>query len=134
MTKTFTPQFDQRQPGLVNGYTRHEPDAVLVGGLPRLAIQQAVQAMNDGPPIIPRELPPQSNLIDLDTLAADLHRDGYCIWLRFDGEEFAVDLLCGVDVLPGYLPRPRGRAATAQEAVAAAMADRERIVRELKKK
>ncbi len=73
-------------------------------------------------------LPPQSNLVDLDTLAADLHADGFCIWLRFDGEEFVVDLLCGVDRLPGNQPRPRGRGMTAAAAIEAAVKDKAEIL------
>jgi hypothetical protein len=74
-------------------------------------------------------LPPQSNLVDLDTLAAELHADGFCLWLRFDGEEFAVELACGVGRLAGNQPRPRGRGATAAAAIAAAVADKAEVLR-----
>lgn len=78
-------------------------------------------------------LPPHSNLIDLDGIAADLHREGFSLWLRFDGEEFLAELLCGVSVLPANEPRPRGRAVAAGDAVAAALKDRAEIFKRLKK-
>jgi|GEM_PF-3673638 hypothetical protein len=118
----FTPTFDQFSPGLVTGYERVEAETVLVGGLPRLAASLP-------PPL----LPAQSNLVDLDSLAADLNREGFCLWLRHDGEEFAVELLCSVDVLPGPWPRPQGRGVTAAEAIAAAVKEKVRIVGEFRK-
>lgn len=136
MTTTFTPQFDQRSPGLVNGYVRDEPAMVLAAGLPRMAAElvPVVAGIVTAAPQSPPQLPLQSNLVDLDSLATQLHRDGYCLWLRHDGEEFAVELECGVDVLPGNVPRPRGRGVTAADAIAAAVEDKVRVLKEQEKK
>jgi len=114
----FTPAFDQFSPGLVTGYARDEPAIELVAGLPRL---------------VAPTLPAQSNLIDLDELAAQLHREGFCLWMRHDGEEFDVELACGIDVLPSAWARPRGRGVVAADAIAAAVKEKVRIVEEFRK-
>ena len=93
---------------------------ILIAGLPR-----------PSPAITVAVNPPGTPLLNIDEVAAHYHRYGYCLWLRFDGEEFVADLLCGVEHMPANLPRPHGRGVTARQAIEAA--DLERVKMEGKR-
>lgn len=99
-----------------------EIETELVAGLPRTkaAVTNRADVITNEPP----------RLVDLDTIAAMLHREGFCPWIRHDGEEWDVELQCSVEVLPNHVRRPNGRGVKLADAVGVALAEKVRIVRE----
>jgi hypothetical protein len=98
-----------------------QQNMTLVGGLPRAT---SIAPRSEPPAVVPLRPAVLASPFNIDQAAARLHSLGYSLWLRFDGEEFVADLLCGVEHMPANIPRPHGRGVTAQQAIEAA--DRER--------
>lgn len=59
--------------------------------------------------------------VDLDFLTAQLAREGWYVWLRFDGKLWQAEIRAGVDRWPANQPQPYGSAQTSLAAVQAAV-------------
>lgn len=58
---------------------------------------------------------------EFEKLADQCVARGYYPWMRRDAKNWTCELRCGVDVMPTNISRPRAVAATAVEALVAAM-------------